>query len=262
MPLADNSPPDPLRVIAGTLTTKFGVAECADVNSLLSRDHKSGAGFVVDQRLRVANYYDLQPALTLYDPVLGTLAFVEAVSRGEDPGQAWRAIERATAVRQILLDDAERQSSEAARTLALQVELVLVVSGTVARETVDPLRETLTSVARQTGYLRLIGVSVLDVEQHPHLPEAVLRRAFAWLLRGTNAWFTRSRSAASDAARWRPHGDGFELQLLDYRAPGRRRLRCDGKAWLNVVHGHNGSGKSSLAEAVEVLLTERVQRLD
>jgi AAA domain-containing protein len=260
--LADSSPPDPLQLIAGALTAKFGVTECADVNTLLTRDQKSGAGFVVDKRLRVGNYYDLQPALTVYDPVLGTLAFVEAVSRGEDPAQAWRAIERATAVRQILLDDADRQSGEADRTLALHVELVLVVSGSLAPTTPDPLRTTLTSVARQTGYLRLIGVSVLDVEQHPQLPEPVLRRAFAWLLRGTDAWFKHSRFAAPDAARWRPHGDSFELQLQDYRMPGRRRLRCDGKAWLNVVHGHNGSGKSSLAEAVEVLLTERVQRLD
>ena len=164
-PVTDTgSQPDPLHALAAALETVLGLAPCAGVAELralqpvLAQDAepkaagaapdgpapKKGAGFVVGGRIRVGNHYDLQPAITIYDPDLGTLAFVEHISRTEDAaeGAAWAAIERATAVRQILIDEAARQQqaldADAAkqrkpkvRMLPLQVELVLLVSGAV-----------------------------------------------------------------------------------------------------------------------------------
>src|SRR5262249_3316655 len=65
-----------------------------------------------------------------------------------------------------------------------------------------------------------------------------------------------------EAAAWRSVDERLELRLTHYRMAGQRRFRCDGTAWLNLVHGHNGSGKSSLVEAMELLLTNHIQRLD
>lgn len=266
-----SGPPDPLQRIADALPTALGVAACGDVASLLNRTKADGAGFVIGKRIRVGDYYDIQPPITVYDPELGTLAFVEQIARTAPDARSatLKAIEKAAAVRQILIEDADRQSRQdggrrrsAERKLALQVELVLLVSGAVPEKTADPLRTTLTSVARQTGYLRLIGLSVLDTKQNPELPDPpMLRRAFAWLLEGTRAWFSRDRFHPG-ATGWRTGSERLELQLQDYRMAGQRRFSCDGTAWLNLVHGHNGSGKSSLVEAMELLLTDRIQRLE
>ena len=286
--MAENtSPRDPLPQLIAALQSELQLIHCADVAALralrpalqrsaaassvmtpvdmatVGTTQAMGAGFVVGLRIRVGNHYDLQPAITIHDPDLGTLAFVEHVDRDRKTAEtdAWKAIERATAVRQILIDEAARQRNTNGRVLPLQVEVVLLVSGAVPSPAPDPVRRCLTTVARQTGYLRLVGLSVLDLEQHPALDADVLRRAFAWLLRGTSQWFTRSTAAVAPSM-WRAGEAPLTLTMQDYRLAGTRRFLCRGDSWLNLVHGHNGSGKSSLAEAVELLLTNRIQRLD
>src|SRR5262249_58159672 len=106
----------------------------------------------------------------------------------------------------------------------------------------------------------LMGVGVLDPTQQQAMSDAVLRRVFPWLLRATKKWF--DRLAPASVAEWRRAIQPFELRLQDYRTAGQRTFHCDGSAWLNLVHGHNGSGKSAMVEAIELLLTNRIQRLD
>jgi hypothetical protein len=260
-----SSQPDALMRIIEVLKTGMHVEECADVVALHARDAASGAALVTAKPLRIGDYYDVQPPVTIYDPRLGTLAFIEQIARDQPEAASltWKAIERAAAVRQILIAAAEQRSRESANdvprvhTLALQVELVLVVSGAATGD--DPVRTTLTGVARQTGYLRLIGLSVIDTERPSSLETPSLRRAFAWLLRSTTKWLA-GVPQMDDA--WRAGGERLRLALQDYRMAGSRQFECDGSTWLNLVHGHNGSGKSSLAEAVELLLTGRIQRID
>src|SRR5262249_48945477 len=154
-------------------------------------------------------------------------------SNSEAESVAWKAIERATAVRQILLEDAARKQPRAQqprgtpkdRVLPLQVELILLVTGSAP--TKDPVRTVLTEVARSTGYLKLIGLSVLEVSDDVELDDAALRRAFAWLLLGASKWFDKE-SVLIGGPHSRPERTGFELELTDYRTAGKRHFACDG----------------------------------
>src|SRR5688572_27574454 len=132
LPVADtDSLPDPLPNLVAALESTLNLVSCgavADLCALLpargadaapagpspataaDAPPKRGAGYVVNRPIRIGNHYDLQPAITIYDPDLGTLAFVEHISRATGTAEtaAWDAIERATAVRQILIDEAAR----------------------------------------------------------------------------------------------------------------------------------------------------------
>jgi len=260
-----SNPPEPLEVLSGALETRFGLERCADAAALRNRTADKPAGFVMGLKIRMGEYYDIQPAITVYDSELGTLGLVERISRTDSEATCLRAIERAAAVRQILIDAAEEASRKGVRELALQVELVLVVAGAVPESAPESLRMALTRVARETGYLRLTGLSILDADLHPDFPDAALRRAFAWLLRDTKKWYRRDvfrADGTSNAGFWREGGESLRLRLKNYRLAGEREFHCEDGSWLNLVHGHNGAGKSSLAEALELLLTDRIQRLD
>ncbi len=142
------------------------------------------------------------------------------------------------------------------RKLAAQVELVLVVDSAAA-ESKTAVRKALTAVARRTTYLRLIGLSILWKD----FTADDLPRAFPWLLSATKRWFEGKEFKHSGDC-WRSATGEVILELKDYRTEGIRRLALHGECGLQLVHGHNGSGKSSIAEALELLLTDRVQRLD
>jgi energy-coupling factor transporter ATP-binding protein EcfA2 len=264
--MSNPSSPDTVDALAAALEKRFGLVRCNHVIALRNRTAAQPAAFVTGLRMRIGEYYDIQPAITVYDAGLGTLGLVERISH-TDPESSWlRAIERAAAVRQILIDAAEPKTpNQSNRELALQVELVLVISGPAGSGAPDSLRTALMRIARETGYLRLAGLSILEASLHPDLPDAVLRRAFAWMLKDTRKWFQRDvfrQSPSDDGKFWRKDGESLSLRLTDYRLAGIREFDCQGGSWLNLVHGHNGSGKSSLAEALELLLTNRIQRLE
>jgi energy-coupling factor transporter ATP-binding protein EcfA2 len=267
--MSEPSPPDPIQVLADVLATRFGLVDCKkDVAALRERRPGDPGGFVTGCRIRIGEYYDIEPAITVFDAGLGTLGFVERISSASAEADCLRTIERAAAVRQILINTADekpRKSPNDPRNLALQVELVLVIADVAGSGTPDSLRAALTRIARETGFLRLAGVSILDASLHPELPDAALRRAFAWLLKDTRKWFERDvfrRNTSDSVPSWRKAGEPLQLRLKDYRLAGDREFHCDGKPWLTLVHGHNGSGKSSVAEALELLLTNRIQRLE
>ena len=222
-------------------------------------------GFIRRPAVRIAGYYDLNAAMIVYDHGGGTFALVEHVqSSGEAAGAALRsAIDQAASFRQLLIEQADRQSRSVhaqARKIALQVELLILTDG-ASPDSERAMRKVLTDVIRETGYLRLIGISVMQPASGGAFTEAGLRRAFPWLLAATRKWFSREDFKMSEES-WRSAGQSAEFELKDYRLAGVRRLPCDGSCNLQLVHGHNGSGKSSLAEAVELLLTNRIERLE
>jgi energy-coupling factor transporter ATP-binding protein EcfA2 len=253
---------DAIEELAAELSAQFGIVRCASVGELLKRSTDRACRLVAGKCVRIAGYYELAPAMMIYDARLGTLGLVETVSRADDESQWQRKIEQAAAARQIFIEEAESESRRKERKLALQVEIVLLVSGE-APKGADPLRTVLTKIARETGYLRLIGLSVLEIDKHPQFTAGVLRRAFPWLLKDTESWFEKKARPANGIT-WKKAEQGFTLEMCDYRIAGRRKFafRAATEAWLNLVHGHNGSGKSALAEALELLVTDRIQRLD
>ena len=52
-----------------------------------------------------------------------------------------------------------------------------------------------------------------------------------------------------------------KMTLIDFRLPGRRTWKPDGDFGLHVIHGLNGTGKSTIVDAIELLLTNDVERV-
>jgi hypothetical protein len=242
----------------------LGLHKCDSTSTLLAFDGgpekrtAQTAGYLVDASLRVQAHHDVEPAVLVHDPYLGTIGLVEVLA-GKDPGdyrqELERLIERATYLRQLALLEAER----APRRRALTVELVIVVPRDHAAAAGAPVSDILREIVRDTGYLEVIGVSLLYEQPAGGFSIADVRRAFAWLLVATRRWY--SEDAAAAAAAQDPRR-GWELLLSEYRHPGRRTYAFGGEPTCHVIHGYNGTGKSSFTEALELLLTGAIERLD
>ena len=249
--------------LSGALQQKLGLEECADAAALLDAAKAKPRFLCPAQPMRIAGYYDLQPSAVVYDPSGCTLGLVEQILNPGDAAAIRAALDEAASVRQLLLEQTDLDSQAPAsggRKVALQVELVILTEAPVP-ESESALRQVLTDIARQTGYVRLIGIGVLQPDAKGEFSDASLRRAFPWLLTATRKWFQRP-DYSNMGTSWRSAGESFEVRLRDYRIAGTRRLRCNGACNLQIVHGHNGSGKSALTEAIELLMTNGVQRID
>jgi energy-coupling factor transporter ATP-binding protein EcfA2 len=209
-----------------------------------------------NQTFRFGSYLDLQPAMLVYNPLSrGTLGLVTALApNAKNFREAARnAIEEGVQVRQIFLEDSQRKQLH-----ALQVEVVLLLPPNLSDDAKNELAEELNDIARRTGYLRLIGLNVLALAEPGKINRAELRRAFCWLLHETRQWFKHICDGTNKKA-----AQSWCLELDHYRLQGRRRFQfAAGGHRLHLVHGHNGSGKSSLVEALELLLTQQIERLD
>ena len=255
--------PDYIVALAKILQDNFAVEQCDDLAALLARSQSGPAGMMLNRRIRVGGYFDLNAPLLIYDARAATVGLVEVLTAQENALEAelQKAIDRAAAVRQIAIQAAERQKNGAAGPLPLQVEISLLVPGADEDPRHAKMATVLANIARQTGYLSLVGMSILRPEAAPGLTVPSVRRAFPWLLTATKKWFDGDQfKDHSDI--WREPGQNFQLELQDYRLPGTLRFKSDAAVKLNVVHGHNGSGKSTLAEAVEMLLIGRARRVD
>jgi hypothetical protein len=241
------------------LKDKLKLVECESLERLRSLPDKQ-VGFVSNCRLRFAGYYDLTSDIVIYDRSGGTLCLVDRLSGNptEAASTIRRSIDRAAWVRQILIDNCSKPQNASAksRKLAAQVELVIAVDS-ATQESKTAVYKALTDIARNTTYLSLIGLSVLWKD----FDSEALPRVFPWLLSATKRWFEASEFQHSTEP-WKEKAEEVILELNDYRSEGIRRFALHGECNLQLVHGHNGSGKSSFAEALELLLTNRVQRLD
>ncbi|PRP94056.1 hypothetical protein ENSA5_41680 [Enhygromyxa salina] len=224
--------------------------------------------YLRDPELRVCGHFEPEVDLLIYDPGLGTLAMVQivdALAPDSVRAQVSRYVDRATYLRHLLLT--AREQDAGCDRQVISVELVLVHrahdhDGDGQIDLLYEVGETLRDLAQQTDCLHAIGVNVLAAEPRGVDP-ARLRRAFSWLLHDTRQWFEgleQRRLALRGEAE-----DGFgrlgAIELDEYRLPGRRTLTLDEGARLHLLHGHNGSGKSSLVEALELMVTGTIERL-
>nr|WP_295829532.1 AAA family ATPase [uncultured Azospirillum sp.] len=245
------------------LETRFAVAPMPDAAALLAADKPAS---LREKTLVGAGHFDVAPHLLVLDPRLGTVGLVHVVERDakSKPDTVCRLVEQAAYLRHLTLTQWRPEGREvqaktrSERPLPLTVELVLVIPPDD-----DPMRAALGGVlgdiARSVALLHGIGVNLLEFGEATSADDGRrLRRAFCWLLTATRAWFDGAGRPAlrpGDPLRF----TGFSLE--NWRLPGRRELVLDDKARVHLVHGRNGSGKSSLVEAIEFAMTGRADRL-
>ncbi len=248
------SPANPIEsLLASPAWRELNLTRCRTLADLLATE-KPSVRFATGLAIRVNGYQDINPQLLIYDVSGGTLGIVQSIS--SDPAMIDSAIDAAVSVRQIFLEIADAESRKHRKqVLALQVELALVLDN---QTKLDTVRDTLSSLARETGYLRLVGLSVLEAGA---LSPSALRRAFPWLLSATRAWFPPPFPDDQEGV-WRKQTESFTLKLEDYRLRGKCSLTCQADTNLHLLHGHNGSGKSTFTEALELLATGKIERIE
>jgi len=239
----------------------------------------------------IAREVEVRPHGILLDRSLGTLALIQICEGSGDSAAQQRVVEQvchdAIHVRQVLRHDARK--GQAYEKSSFGVELVLVVpshsddgESASASSPLAEIAETLRAIMARSGFLHTIGVSVLPVATHHGRAKGKagqnafnasdLRRAFPWLLKDVQTWLEEQQPgvetdpAAPMVLR--------SIELEDFRVAGSRiwapfdaggddklsKEQADQR--LHLMHGANGSGKSSFTEAVELALTDRVDRLE
>lgn len=263
-----------LSVVVAELTRKLRDSydaikvECTELWSL---QHDVG---YVENAVFIAHYhFDVTADLLIFDPAVGSIGLVRILNAKTEPEKARQQVrsyvDQAAYLRHLLVNEAERQSK-----LVPSVELVLVYPASVnaiADKVAEGLRDTITN----TDLLNGIGVNTLGYQSQTNKVEFEakgLGHAFAWLLHDTREWLqTRKEdhsakseedpSATSQAVMTKLAIDNFrtfgtrELELPEYCAGEQKSPR------IHLVHGQNGSGKSSIAEAIEFAVTGRLRRL-
>ncbi len=215
-------------------------------------------------KLRIAGHFEPEVELLIHDRALGTLAMVQVLDAGEPATireQVSRYVDRATYLRHLLLTDRDERGGRDRQIVS--VELVLVHRtdlGDAHGDLLYEVGEILRDLALETNCLHAIGVNVLAADG-PDFARSGLRRAFSWLLHDTRRWFVHLERRRLANGATRGFGRLRAIELDEYRLPGVRTLELAANTRLHLVHGHNGSGKSSLVEALELMLTGSIERL-
>lgn len=231
------------------------------------------------QRLvfRVSERLDVSADAWVVDHELGTLALIHHVDDHDDSPvpsnpprkllseRMSRRIGEAAYLRHLLLEELRPGETQHHRS-PFAVEVVFVLA--------DPtlalwFNKELRSVTRDVSLLHAIGVSLLV----PRGPAAIdrfqpsdIHRAFSWLLAKAREWMASPQSGAASSpatepASTLPQGLPSTLILKNFRLRGSRRWQFAPGQALHLVHGHNGSGKSSFVEAIELITTGRIEKL-
>ena len=269
------------------LATTLELVPAKDFNDFLKMSG-GAARFLRNPKLRMARHFDLAPAFLVLDPTLGSLGIVEMALPSNPRKEkaavvVQRHVDTATYARHLLLRDRELKGRK-----ALSVELVLLTANETPEERTffDEIGNALRLAQRDSDSLYHIGVGVLCYSGGEQPFKDRLRRAFPWLLKATHRWFksddakprkiaaTETAAMASlptaQAPRTEPTPPAMPepplrrlrgVTLSNYRLPGTRQLVLT-DATVHLVHGANGSGKSSIVEALELVSTGRVDRLE
>lgn len=248
------------------LRTAAGIEPAADLDALQGTQKTGsprpppGPRSLAHANLILDHHFELRCDLLVYDDLFGTVGLVHfqngAAPWGieQEDQLAWcrRTVESAAYLRHLALTKAQKVRPELP-LLPLTVELVLVLP---VLPDLSGLGDALRDIARESNFLHGIGVHLLGWNGPSATPdaEAALRTAFCWTLPTLKRWYGPKREAE---AKIRFTG----IELTNWRLPGTRSFRLDGEATVHMVHGANGSGKSSLVEAIEYLATGSIDRL-
>src|ERR1043166_1007143 len=235
---------------------------------------QSSEGKTADRRLwldgrveiRVSQELDVEGDGLVADHTLGTLAILHWLNAGVSMGAEIRKhLDRAAYLRHLLVQESQRHRSP---PFAVEVVFGTSTGGAAAQN----LRLTFDFVLPSSSHLYSVGVNLWchDHEKGFEDPRLV-RRAVPWLLVHTDTWL-RNRAANSPAGN--NSYELTELSLTNFRSlvsttwhlgrspqSDRDKSDRDESQRLHLMHGHNGSGKSSLAEALELLVTGTVARI-
>lgn len=230
-----------------SLTAALAGLGLAEVHALDGGEPAAaGQVFLVKPRLQLAQHFTLEVDLLIYDRLLGTVGLVyELRAEGTQIDEEVRkGIDHAAYVRHLVLNDPQLGDR-----LPLTVELTFVAR----HDHLAPFGKAMSRVAHENrSFLDALGVSLLVA---PFAP-ADLRRAFPWLLQATRAWYEAQKPTEPGE----PRKPLRTIELVNYRLPGRRILDLQ-PAPVHLVFGQNGSGKSSLVEALELTVTGKAERL-
>lgn len=187
-------------------------------------------------------------------------------------------IDRACYIRHLLIRNAEtknernRGKNNKRKIQARCVELIIVCPESFKVEFGDTLRD----IAQKTDCLQSIGVNLLTFSgpgkksgkkskkkrtqesegNEKYFKERDIQRAFSWLLLNTNGWYQEIKKISSNS-----NAPLRNITLNNYRLPGKRIIKLDSNRNVHLIHGHNGSGKSTIVEALEIAVTGSSERL-
>ncbi|HEX3131200.1 MAG TPA: ATP-binding protein [Thermoanaerobaculia bacterium] len=225
----------------------IGIQESASLERLLSA---GAAVFLRRPRLRVAEQFDFAPDSLIYDKSLRVLGCVHVVDSSDTDvaDQVEKMIDASTFLRHLLLTYNDKKSA-----LPCTIELVIAAEESAKKAFGESLRH---AVEEYTS-LQSIGINLLWVVPNGSAVRlADPKRAFSWLLRRTGDWFSKYAYTESfPAARL------AGVALENFRLSGRREIDLRGRSRFHIVHGFNGSGKTSLSEALELVVTGSIERL-
>lgn len=202
--------------------------------------------------LSIAYFEDLpvRASAIIHDHDLGTIGLVHVIPNEEKHPATWikDRIEAACYLRHICLEGTPQNRPH------VSVELVFVLQEE-DRATSVVLGSALRDLIERSSLLHTIGIGVLVDQVRPD--DQAIRRAFPWLLRATRSWLGSRRETVKRSSEI----SFISLHLENFRLAGPRRLRLRNDSSLQVVHGQNGSGKSSLSEALELVVTGKIARI-
>jgi hypothetical protein len=208
----------------------------------------SGIVYLEQIMLRLDDHFDLFTDLLIIDDHHGTLGFVYLFDTSTSTEEAQTFIDSAAYANHLLLNHLDAEDKQA---WAIEVTIVL------PEESVEALKRTLHSIVRETTFLHAIGISLLPYRDEGSFSNGAIRRAFPWLLQDATSWYKKSGKSGDKG----PQQPLTAIELNNYRLSGQRRLNLDNNTGIHLLHGHNGSGKSSITEALELSLTNGIDRV-
>lgn len=213
--------------------------------------------------LLALEHFDFKVSGVVRDDRYGSLGFIhfvraeksadtsgrqEAESKLEE--KIRRQVEEAAYIRHLLI-----QQKEANRKPYF-IEVVFVVLDW--EEGAARVAAALRVLMQRSSLLHTVGVNLLAGESCDQT--RALRRAFSWLLTAVEHWYGERVIPKKKEAQGT--GGLDQLDLWAFRVPGERSWKFAKDYSLQIVHGPNGTGKSTLTEALELLLTGKIRRIE
>ena len=228
-------------------------------------------------RFVTAQVHECQVHGLVVCPITQTIGVIQIVSTPEEGDAESRKQELRTVVhkhvREAVALRHELLQKRSDKKISYNVELILVAneSNAIAR-----ISDVLQSFIQKSSYLHSIGVSIfVDSNSKGFRDQANLRRVFPWLLQSVRSWYesatfqkkfelppgSEKQVALGDTMIQR-NAEIKKLKLRNFRLRGERVWELEPEHALHVIHGNNGTGKSTFTESFELLLTGKLEKLE